>query len=108
MSELTKIKPSFEKPLSKETDQDFNFWNDNTWDKHLTSEKEALKSFDLMEKRRSKLSPIERRFTSNQLDRHLGRQGAVQAILNEVNNGNPPITGLRGGQAQMEFKFLNA
>lgn len=44
--------------------------------------------------------------TSNQLVRKYGHDVAVQIILNEVNNGNPPIVGIRGGVAQLELKFL--
>ena len=94
---------------SKETDQDFTFWDkSSTWDIHLTSEEESLKSFDEMEAKREKLSKLARMITGNQLERRLGRQGAVEAILNEVHNGNAPIVGIRGGQVQLEMKFLNS
>lgn len=99
-----KIHPDTAK--SGNTDQDFSFWEAETWEKHLTSEEEALRSFDLMEERRNKLSPITRNMTSNQLVRKYGKQEAINIILNEVNNGNPPITGIRNGQCQLELKFL--
>lgn len=94
--------------------QKMGFWyKDKTWDKHLTSEEEALKSFDEIQDRRKKLSPIERRYTSNQIARKCnsetrGDQGWKEAdglLVNEVRNGNPPIDKL-SGNCQLEFKFL--
>lgn len=103
MEAKLKIHPDTAK--SGNTDQDFSFWEAETWEKHLTSEEEALRSFDEWEEKRSKKSAIERRMTGNQLERKYGKQEAINIILNEVNNGNPPIVGIRNGQCQLELKF---
>jgi hypothetical protein len=79
--------------------QDINFWKTNFWDKHFSSEKESLKSIDDLLEKRPKI------ITSNQLVKVLGRSEAVKAIVNEVNNGNPPIVAI-SNNSQLAMKSL--
>jgi hypothetical protein len=75
------------------------FFKEKTWDKYMASEDKALKSIDELLEKRPKI------ITSNQLVKVLGRSEAVKAIVNEVNNGNPPIVVL-SNNSQFEMKFL--
>jgi hypothetical protein len=75
------------------------FFNPKTWDMHFSSNEKSLNSIDELLEKRPKI------ITSNQLVKVLGRSEAVKAIVNEVNNGNPPIVAL-SNNSQFEMKFL--
>jgi hypothetical protein len=91
------------------------FFTPKTWDTHLKSEDQSLKSLEDLENDYENLNEFDKRIRMNkeQLLRHFdskkrgdeGWKAAAKALANEADKGNPPIEVL-SNNSQLAMKFL--